>query len=163
MPLKHKITKLWRENIGWEYKRYTRVIFIVDRRNPKHLANHEMFDDTNKEQTWPDTMYLICPKSYNKIPSHYEYKLNECFAINTKEYLLPIADEVDFGGLDSGNGYKFVVSYHVHFKDNVKLYWYLNSAVQRFFIHDIAWLWPRFFNRDIGALQCLSNMSQYEL
>eukprot|EP01083_Nonionella_stella_P043307 116831_1 len=160
--LKQHIGQLWNKNRKWQDTRYARYIMIIDRRDPDHIKHKNMKNNTHKRQTWTDKMYLIRPKlkppnaiketiHYDKIAKQFAFVLNETFIANTKEYLFPMPGlkkgvySNDFGGLDAGNGYKFVVSFHLHFSNKVKMYWYYGHGATRFFMRDISWLWPRYF------------------
>merc|ERR1712154_100633 len=126
----------------------------------------QMADDTDKKQTWKDKLYLIIPNQHNEIAKEYDNVLNETFIENTKEYLFPVPGmkvngiRQDLKGLEDANGYKFMVSYHLYNKNKAKMYWYYGAGVTRFFMKDIEWLWPRYFNADKnGYFQTLSDRS----
>ena len=145
------LRSLWQQNENWKSMRYKRYILIIDRRNPQQIAAKKMIDDTHKDQSWNDKMYLIMPKKANEIAKLYDNVLNEIFLANTKDFLFPIPRlkmmdmRNDMGGLSGGNGYKFIVSYHLYTKHKAKMYWYFGQGVTRFCMKDIHWLWPRYF------------------
>eukprot|EP01084_Bolivina_argentea_P207217 353598_1 len=156
--------KLW-DNIDLVDMRYKRYILIIDRRNPNHIKNKKMIDDTHKNQTWNDKMYLILPKHKNEICKLYADVMNEVFICNTRDYLLslPLSANKYFGGLESGNGYKFVVSYHCYFSDKVKMYLYFGGGSMRFFMTDCSWLLPRYFISRDNSFQVLNVSTKIEL
>eukprot|EP01084_Bolivina_argentea_P289191 496531_1 len=156
---------LWRQVVGGEQMRYKRYIIVIDRRNPNDIRNKKMRAiSENNQKIWDDRVYLICPQKYGEICKEYQYKMNEIFMQNLKEFLLPNPySTIDFGALVSGNGYKFVLNYQIHSQDKVKVYWYLNSGYQRFFMDDIEWLWNRFFIKTNDEFQQLSHSTKNAL
>ena len=169
--------KTLKGHIGWKNKSFRRYILIIDRRNPFHIRNEEMMDDTNARKTWNDKMYLIEPKKSYTISKQYAYVLNETFASNTYQYLLPMfeqkdgktgeiikyEDKDDLGGGDDVNGYKIMISYHLFFREKVKQYFYQNQSALRFYLDDVKWLWPRLFKLDGDQFQKLTQYVEKEL
>eukprot|EP01084_Bolivina_argentea_P249402 417495_1 len=90
--IKRNINKLWNKNVSTYSNdmRYKRYVLIIDRRNPKHIQQKQMIDDTHKKQTWNDRIYLITPKHKNKISKAYADVMNETFICNTIDYLFPM-------------------------------------------------------------------------
>eukprot|EP01083_Nonionella_stella_P020975 58159_1 len=141
--------------------RYQRYIIVIDRRDPSNIEQKRM--KYSETKTWNDRIYLIRPKKAGQICNEYQYKMNETFIQNTTEFLLPISATSGMGGLESANGYRFLLSFHVHSQDKVKAYWYFQGGSQRFFMNDMEWLWPRFFVKHENQFQSLTKETRDEL
>eukprot|EP01083_Nonionella_stella_P097815 274982_1 len=176
IQLRHQLYTMWKNASGDKY-RFRRYIFVIDRRNPINLQKQNMsyIEPNISAKPWNDTIYLIIPKErfmrHNK--SHPKcdpsvnvaadtitkkfYELNECMLGESKKYLIPYAFNKGDGGtlniLDSVNGYKFALSYHLYQTNNCKCYWYIHGGGQYFELSDMQCLWPKFFSQINGKDQ----------
>ncbi len=158
----------WRANNTIQNKRY---IFIIDRRNPKNLKQQNMgyVEPKYFSKDWLDKIYLIKQKNivkktdedcelkkdnesiekfpYDIISKEVELTPEALFE-HSKEFLFPNTEDAGaspIGILDSLNGYKFALSYHLLGSKSANVYSYTDSGSHKFKLEDIKWLWTRYF------------------
>ena len=144
---------------------------LLSRHKLEHHRRYKIIAD-RRDSMNNDKLYLIIPKEGDgeKIHNEYEPCLNEYFFANTMQFLFPLPGlshedrHFSFTGLDTGQGYKFLLSYHLFHTEKQKMYFYLHWGVTRFFMADIPYLWPRYFNQvNKGEFQRLNDETQKEL
>eukprot|EP01084_Bolivina_argentea_P039395 72799_1 len=68
--LRHQLYQMWKEKSHGNCQRYKRYIFIIDRRNPENIKQHNMSFKQPKinktEDDWHDKIFLIIPPKQKK-------------------------------------------------------------------------------------------------
>ena len=139
-------------------KRNQRIIVLVDRTNGKKQ------NDLDKERDIEDTIYVYQIPNYDDIPKDY---MDETLHWRTKEALIPSMDydrmkrkfsghNDDKNGLfrkylgcyDTLSDRNFIVSYHCHSEDNIKMVQYIKRYSLILLPYHCTTLWPKYFKNN---------------